>query len=439
MKVHFIAIGGAAMHNLALALHLKGFEVSGSDDAIFDPSKSRLKSRGLLPEAFGWFPEKITLDLDAIILGMHARIDNPELIRAQDLGLKIYSYPEFIYEQSKDKTRIVIAGSHGKTTITAMILHVLDYHGRTCDYMVGAQLDGFDVMVQLSDNNDFIVLEGDEYLSSPLDLRPKFHNYKPNIALVSGIAWDHINVFPTFENYKAQFSIFVDSIVNGGSNYKVGTGLTVTVAGGTATNLASFTIDSVTQENDGVIQFIGIGTINDRKTSGFNGVYRFGNDSTSPNVIRILNGNPSPGVHTTSNGIAVLGSKMLSTNTIVGTAATTLVGIVTVTTPAPHGLAVGNKIRIELVTSDAASKTAFNKDHIVQGVTANNKFTIRVNPGITPTLGLRSSIFKYAIGAQGQDTSLQTEKVAGSLLNFQDRYLSTLLLYKIAWLRSIRS
>ena len=217
MKVHFIAIGGAAMHNLALALHLKGFEVSGSDDAIFDPSKSRLKSRGLLPETFGWFPEKITLDLDAIVLGMHARIDNPELVRAQELGLKIYSYPEFIYEQSKDKTRIVIAGSHGKTTITAMILHVLDYHGRTCDYMVGAQLEGFDVMVQLSDNNDFIVLEGDEYLSSPLDLRPKFHHYKPNIALVSGIAWDHINVFPTFENYKAQFSIFVDSIVNGGS------------------------------------------------------------------------------------------------------------------------------------------------------------------------------------------------------------------------------
>jgi UDP-N-acetylmuramate: L-alanyl-gamma-D-glutamyl-meso-diaminopimelate ligase len=217
MKVHFIAIGGAAMHNLALTLHLKGFEVSGSDDAIFDPSKARLKSYGILPEVLGWFPEKITSDLDAIILGMHAKIDNPELIKAQALGVKIFSYPEFIYEQSKEKTRVVIGGSHGKTTITAMILHVLDYHGRTCDYMVGAQLEGFDVMVQLSDNNDFIVLEGDEYLSSPLDLRPKFHHYKPNIALVSGIAWDHINVFPTFENYKAQFSIFVDSIVNGGS------------------------------------------------------------------------------------------------------------------------------------------------------------------------------------------------------------------------------
>ena len=189
MKVHFIAIGGAAMHNLALALHLKGFEVSGSDDAIFDPSKARLKAYGLLPEVLGWFPEKITSDLDAIILGMHAKIDNPELIKAQALGVKIYSYPEFIYEQSKEKTRVVIGGSHGKTTITAMILHVLDYHGQSCDYMVGAQLEGFDVMVQLSDDNDFIVLEGDEYLSSPLDLRPKFHHYKPNIALIRSF-WD---------------------------------------------------------------------------------------------------------------------------------------------------------------------------------------------------------------------------------------------------------
>lgn len=217
MKVHFIAVGGAAMHNLALALHLKGFEVSGSDDAIFDPSKARLKAYGILPEVLGWFPEKITSDLDAIILGMHAKIDNPELIKAQALGVKIYSYPEFIYEQSKEKTRVVIGGSHGKTTITAMILHVLDYHGRSCDYMVGAQLEGFDVMVQLSDDNDFIVLEGDEYLSSPLDLRPKFHHYKPNIALISGIAWDHINVFPSFENYLEQFQIFVDSITVGGS------------------------------------------------------------------------------------------------------------------------------------------------------------------------------------------------------------------------------
>lgn len=217
MNVHFIAIGGAAMHNLALALHLKGYEVSGSDDAIFDPSKSRLKAHGLLPQDLGWYPEKITLNLDAIIIGMHAKSDNPELVKAQSMGLRIYSYPEFIYEQSKDKTRVVIGGSHGKTTITAMILHVLNYHGQSCDYMVGAQLEGFDVMVQLTEANDFIVLEGDEYLSSPIDLRPKFHHYKPNIALISGIAWDHINVFPTFQNYKNQFSIFLDSIVNGGS------------------------------------------------------------------------------------------------------------------------------------------------------------------------------------------------------------------------------
>jgi len=217
MNVHFIAIGGAAMHNLALALHQKGMHVTGSDDVIFEPSKSRLDARGLLPNKMGWFPEKITSSIDAIILGMHAKADNPELIKAQELGLNIYSYPEFIYEQSKNKTRVVIGGSHGKTTITAMILHVLNYHDKAVDYMVGAQLEGFDVMVQLTDDNDFIVLEGDEYLSSPIDLRPKFHHYKPNIALLSGIAWDHINVFPTFEDYKKQFSIFTDSIIEGGS------------------------------------------------------------------------------------------------------------------------------------------------------------------------------------------------------------------------------
>ncbi|MBF8150349.1 peptidoglycan synthetase [Winogradskyella sp. F6397] len=220
MNVHFIAIGGAAMHNLALALYNKGYKVTGSDDTIFNPSKSRLEAKGLLPETFGWYPEKITSDLDAIVLGMHAKADNPELIKAQELGLKIYSYPEFLYEQSKHKTRVVIGGSHGKTTITSMILHVLHYHDKDVDYMVGAQLEGFDVMVKLTEDNDFIVLEGDEYLSSPIDRRPKFHLYKPNIALLSGIAWDHINVFPTYENYVEQFSIFVDSIVRGGSiNY----------------------------------------------------------------------------------------------------------------------------------------------------------------------------------------------------------------------------
>ena len=216
MNIHFIAIGGSAMHNLAIALHQKGYQVSGSDDTIHDPSKSRLEKYGLLPNVFGWFPEKISSKLDVIILGMHAKKDNPELLKAQDLGLKIYSYPEFLYEQSKNKTRVVIGGSHGKTTITSMILHVLNYHDKKVDYMVGAQLEGFETMVHLTEENEFIVLEGDEYLSSPIDMRPKFHLYKPNIALLSGIAWDHINVFPTFENYVEQFKIFTDSLINGG-------------------------------------------------------------------------------------------------------------------------------------------------------------------------------------------------------------------------------
>ena len=216
MRTHFIAIGGAAMHNLALALHNKGYQVTGSDDAIFEPSKSRLDKKGLLPAELGWFPEKITDAIEAIILGMHAKADNPELLKAQELGLKIYSYPEFLYEQSKNKTRVVIGGSHGKTTITSMILHVMHYHNIEVDYMVGAQLEGFDTMVHLTHDNDFIVLEGDEYLSSPIDRRPKFHLYQPNIALLSGIAWDHINVFPTFENYVEQFEIFVNQITKGG-------------------------------------------------------------------------------------------------------------------------------------------------------------------------------------------------------------------------------
>ncbi len=217
MNIHFIAIGGSAMHNLALALEHKGYHITGSDDVIFEPSKSRLEAKGLLPSQFGWFPERIHDQLDAVILGMHAKPDNPELARAKELGLKIYSYPEFLFEQSKYKTRVVIGGSHGKTTITSMILHVLQYHGIEVDYMVGAQLEGFDCMVHLTEENDFIVLEGDEYLSSPIDRRPKFHLYQPNIALLSGIAWDHINVFPTMENYVEQFRIFVDSIVKGGS------------------------------------------------------------------------------------------------------------------------------------------------------------------------------------------------------------------------------
>jgi UDP-N-acetylmuramate: L-alanyl-gamma-D-glutamyl-meso-diaminopimelate ligase len=217
MNIHFIAIGGSAMHNLAIALHQKGEKVSGSDDTIHEPSKSRLEKYGLLPENFGWFPEKINEKIDVVILGMHAQKSNPELMKAEKLGLKIYSYPEFLYEQSKNKTRVVIGGSHGKTTITSMILHVMNYHDSAVDYMVGAQLEGFETMVHLTEENEFMVLEGDEYLSSPIDRRPKFHLYKPNIALLSGIAWDHINVFPTFENYREQFKIFTDSIINGGS------------------------------------------------------------------------------------------------------------------------------------------------------------------------------------------------------------------------------
>ena len=205
------------MHNLALALQAKGDVITGSDDAIFEPSRSRLRDKGLLPEEEGWFPEKIHAGLDAIILGMHAKADNPELLRAQELGLKIYSYPEFLYEHAKNKTRVVIGGSHGKTTITSMILHVLKYHGIEVDFMVGAQLEGFDRMVHLTDENEIVVLEGDEYLSSPIDLRPKFHLYRANIGLISGIAWDHINVFPTYENYLDQFRIFIDTIVKGGT------------------------------------------------------------------------------------------------------------------------------------------------------------------------------------------------------------------------------
>ena len=204
------------MHNLALALHNKGYQVTGSDDAIFEPSKSRLDKKGILPAELGWFPEKITQDIESIILGMHAKADNPELLKAQEFGLKIYSYPEFLYEQSKNKTRVVIGGSHGKTTITSMILHVMHYHNIEVDYMVGAQLEGFDTMVHLTEKNDFMVLEGDEYLSSPIDRRPKFHLYQPNIALISGIAWDHINVFPTYDNYVEQFEIFIQKITNGG-------------------------------------------------------------------------------------------------------------------------------------------------------------------------------------------------------------------------------
>lgn len=216
MRIHFIAVGGSAMHNLAIALHLKGYDVTGSDDHIFEPSKSRLNKHGLLPDDFGWDASRISDDLDFVILGMHAKVDNPELIESQNRNLKIVSYPEFIYEMSKNKTRVVIGGSHGKTSITAMVLHVLNQNGREVNFMVGAQLEGFETMVHLTDENDFILLEGDEYLSSPIDRRPKFHLYKPNIALLSGISWDHINVFPTKEIYLKQFELFLETMVSGG-------------------------------------------------------------------------------------------------------------------------------------------------------------------------------------------------------------------------------
>lgn len=216
MRVHFIAIGGSAMHNLAIALKLKGNDVSGSDDAIFEPSYSRLQKHGLLPAEMGWDAARIDKNIEAVILGMHARNDNPELLKARELGLRIYSYPEYLYEQSKDKHRIVVGGSHGKTSITSMILHVLNYYHKKFDYMVGAQLEGFETMVKLSDA-PVIIIEGDEYLTSPIDLRPKFHVYQANTAIISGIAWDHINVFPTFDNYVEQFRMFIDTISSGGA------------------------------------------------------------------------------------------------------------------------------------------------------------------------------------------------------------------------------
>ena len=216
-KVHFIAIGGSAMHNLAIALSRKGMLVTGSDDEIFEPSKSRLAKEKILPDNIGWNENNVTTELEAVILGMHARLDNPELLKAKELNIPIYSYPEYLYEQSKNKKRVVIGGSHGKTTITSMILHAVNELDIDVDYMVGAQLEGYDCMVKLTDEAEIMILEGDEYLSSPIDRRPKFHLYKPDVAIISGIAWDHINVFPTFENYVLQFDLFCSCIVDNGA------------------------------------------------------------------------------------------------------------------------------------------------------------------------------------------------------------------------------
>lgn len=215
-RIHLISIGGAVMHNLALALKAQGHQVSGSDDEIFEPSFSRLQSKGLLPEKMGWYPKNITADIDFVILGMHAKKDNPELLKAAELGIPIYSFPEYIYEESRNKKRVVIAGSHGKTTTTAMVMHVLRERNMEFDFLVGSQLEGFEYMVKISDA-PLIVIEGDEYLTSPIDLKPKFHWYKPHIAMITGVAWDHINVFPTFENYVEQFKIFINSIDENGA------------------------------------------------------------------------------------------------------------------------------------------------------------------------------------------------------------------------------
>ena len=215
MRVHFIAIGGSVMHQLAIALHKKGYKVTGSDDEIFEPAHSNLEKEGILPPAEGWFPEKIGPGLDAIILGMHARADNPELQKARELNLPVYSFPEYIYKESMNKKRIVVGGSHGKTTTTSMIMHVLKKEGTAFDYLVGARLEGFSQSVNITDA-PIIVCEGDEYPASVLEKRPKFHFLHPHIAILTGIAWDHINVFPTFDIYLEQFKIFLDKIDPGG-------------------------------------------------------------------------------------------------------------------------------------------------------------------------------------------------------------------------------
>ena len=215
MKIHFISIGGSVMHQLAIALKRKGYQITGSDDEIFEPAKSNLETEGILPQAFGWFPERIHPSLDAVILGMHAKEDNPELIKAKELGVNIYSFPEYIFKESLNKTRVAIGGSHGKTTTTSMIMHVLKQAGKKFDYLVGAKLEGFDQSVDITDA-PLIICEADEYPASIIEKRPKFHFLFPHIAVITGIAWDHINVFPTFENYLEQFEIFIQKIETGG-------------------------------------------------------------------------------------------------------------------------------------------------------------------------------------------------------------------------------
>ncbi|GAB4019310.1 UDP-N-acetylmuramate--L-alanine ligase [Spirosoma koreense] len=219
--IHIISIGGSAMHNFAIALHQQGYLVTGSDDKIYEPSQSRLQQQGLLPAQVGWFPDKIHAGLGAVIVGMHAQKDNPELIKALELGLPVYSYPEFIYQQSQQKQRVVIAGSHGKTTITAIILHTLKHHNRIFDYWIGDPIEGFTTTVKLTSgltgsSAPIIIIEGDEYASSPIDSRPKFLHYQPHIALISGIAWDHVNTYPVWDEYVDQFESLAESMPKAG-------------------------------------------------------------------------------------------------------------------------------------------------------------------------------------------------------------------------------
>lgn len=206
MNLHFVAIGGSIMHSLAISLKQQGHQISGSDDHIYDPASSRLAAHGLLPDEEGWHPERITAELDAVILGMHAFEDNPELAKAQELNIPVYSFPAFVFEQSHHKQRIVIAGSYGKTTTTAMVMHVLKEAGRDFDYLVGAQVEGFDNPVRVTEKAPMIIIEGDEYLASRIDPRPKFLLYQPHMVVITGISWDHINVFPTEDVYEEQFA-----------------------------------------------------------------------------------------------------------------------------------------------------------------------------------------------------------------------------------------
>ena len=212
MKIHFIAIGGSIMHSLAIQLKKNGHIITGSDDVIREPSKSNLNHYDILPAKEGWCSKKISTDLDMVILGMHAKKNNPELLEAQKYNIPVISFPEFIFNSSKYKKRVVIAGSHGKTTITAMIIHVLNEYNIKFDYLLGAKIDALENQVKLDDSK-LIIIEGDEYFSSAIDLKPKFMHYDPDVLVVSGVSWDHINVFPTKSSYESAFSKLLNHVI----------------------------------------------------------------------------------------------------------------------------------------------------------------------------------------------------------------------------------